>query len=705
MTSCQSDAGTQLGRKSATVMFPQMLVFALVVTWVRYGLASDLLASNYSKVARSGTAYSSASVKIGHNLADVPHNTNISVMIGVEPDSRASTNSFVVYAKSFTEDAENQSSERNLPISEARMTSSNTDFKSALSHLAQDVRYYTRPVYRAQDRNGGPEPLTSVHHSQDSTKRGTDQSPPTANYSHYKAPQISRYTEATQDKASGLNDSDREPLPQDPYSGPDSYHTTPPAPPKSPLPPPTDMLQLQPPKKSPMSNIFKYDPQKSKEPVVQPVDTYRIPPSTDFYKSIVSNYRSPDPKELYTASVENYQLQPPKEIYEPEIDAYQHARPKESMKSPEQIYQPPKPKDSLTLHMGMYQPPNLKYYYKPPIDSHEPPLAKEPHKPPLVLSPEFYKSSMEATKPSKDPHDVPPSADSLIHHSSPSEDVNDHRPQEPSYTAHLQDDVYVDYDPSSHSHKEKLHEHDHPHDHDHSQEYVYSHHEPPAPPKNSYGAPPPPSKDTYGPPSSPSRQPYGTPPPPSKDIYGAPPPPKDIYRDRPPPPKGSYAVPPPPPKETYGAPLPPPPPPKDSYGAPPPPPKDSYGAPPPPPKDSYGAPPPPKEPYMYDASPYHHAYGAPPAPPMAPPPPPPPKRKRFGYYQIGRKLYLIPAYFTALFIPYVLALIIKSVLKRKVRAPFNYWAATQSRELGPDVTAERVARVARALQAAGRRYK
>lgn len=146
-----------------------MLVFALVVTWVRYGLASDLLASNYSKVSRSGTAYSSASVKIGHNLwvlkplaessscmicsvllctaltvdshshylelsdviaifrkvatlvnfngsrlwsvwlcilrAGEPYNTNISVMIGVEPEPEASNNSFVVYATSVTEDA------------------------------------------------------------------------------------------------------------------------------------------------------------------------------------------------------------------------------------------------------------------------------------------------------------------------------------------------------------------------------------------------------------------------------------------------------------------------------------------------------------------------------------------------------------------------------------------------------------------------
>jgi hypothetical protein len=87
---------------------------------------------------------------------------------------------------------------------------------------------------------------------------------------------------------------------------------------------------------------------------------------------------------------------------------------------------------------------------------------------------------------------------------------------------------------------------------------------------------------------------------------------------------------------------------------------------------------------------------------MTPPPPPPPKRVRYGYYQIGRKLYLIPAYFSALFIPYVVVLILISVLKHKVRAPSKYWASTQKRELGSDDTAERVAR---ALEAAERRYK
>jgi hypothetical protein len=45
-----------------------MLVCVLVVTWVSCGLTSDLLTSNYSKVSLSGTAYSSASLKIGHDL-------------------------------------------------------------------------------------------------------------------------------------------------------------------------------------------------------------------------------------------------------------------------------------------------------------------------------------------------------------------------------------------------------------------------------------------------------------------------------------------------------------------------------------------------------------------------------------------------------------------------------------------------------------
>jgi hypothetical protein len=66
---------------------------------------------------------------------------------------------------------------------------------------------------------------------------------------------------------------------------------------------------------------------------------------------------------------------------------------------------------------------------------------------------------------------------------------------------------------------------------------------------------------------------------------------------------------------------------------------------------------------------------------------------------------LIPAYFSVLFIPYVVLLIIISVLKHKVRAPSKYWGSTQKRELGLDDTVETVERVAKALEAAERRYK
>jgi len=46
------------------LIFQEYMV-ALVVMWVQHVLSGDILASNYSKVSHSGTAYSSASVKIG----------------------------------------------------------------------------------------------------------------------------------------------------------------------------------------------------------------------------------------------------------------------------------------------------------------------------------------------------------------------------------------------------------------------------------------------------------------------------------------------------------------------------------------------------------------------------------------------------------------------------------------------------------------
>jgi hypothetical protein len=106
--------------------------------------------------------------------------------------------------------------------------------------------------------------------------------------------------------------------------------------------------------------------------------------------------------------------------------------------------------------------------------------------------------------------------------------------------------------------------------------------------------------------------------------------------------------------------------------------------------------------YVYGIHTFGYPYGVPPHPTTTiPPPSPPPKRRRVGYYYIGRKLYLIPAVFSFLFIPYILAHIIKSVIRRKVNAPFNYWKTARKIDLEEN---EIERRVARALQAVEKRY-
>jgi hypothetical protein len=124
------------------------------------------------------------------------------------------------------------------------------------------------------------------------------------------------------------------------------------------------------------------------------------------------------------------------------------------------------------------------------------------------------------------------------------------------------------------------------------------------------------------------------------------------------------------------------------------------------PEQTYAAPlHPPK--YEYGVHEFEYPYGVHPPPtttipPPPPPPPPPPKRKRVGYYHIGRKLYLIPAVFSALFIPYILTYILRSVLRHKVRAPFQYWATARKIDLDENETERRVSR---ALKAAEKKYK
>jgi hypothetical protein len=108
--------------------------------------------------------------------------------------------------------------------------------------------------------------------------------------------------------------------------------------------------------------------------------------------------------------------------------------------------------------------------------------------------------------------------------------------------------------------------------------------------------------------------------------------------------------------------------------------------------------------YGYRIHHYGHHYGVLPPPPTttpSPPPPPPPKRRRVGYYYIGRKLYLVPAVFAALFLPYILSFIVKSVVRHKIHTPYDYWVT--GRQIGWDVNEiERL--MARVLEAVEKRY-
>ncbi|GFG40661.1 hypothetical protein Cfor_06698 [Coptotermes formosanus] len=747
--------------------------------------------------------------KISDHTFDASYDTNMSVVIGIEPKAEPTKGSFVVYAESVTEDAANKSSEGNLPISEARMSSGNMNLKSALGYSAQDMEYYRAPVYTAKESNkptyDSAHPPSSTL-GQDSSKINSEQPgshPPhlTPNYSRngqgnaHKPPETFQPKEATQDKRSDRNDLDKQrhflKLPQDPYSGPDSYHTTTPAPNKSPPLPPVGIHQSEPRKENYKAPLFKYQPQKPEESVIQPMEQYQIPSSTEFHKPIMLNYQPPDRNEPYV-----YQLQPPKGMYEPQMDAYQYAKLKEFMKPFEHTQNPQKPRNSLTPPSGTYQPPESSdsitppaailqppkqkdsfkptmdmYHAKrpedsltPPVDTYEhpksqdpftqhtdtfnapkprdtltPPVdlfehpkpkdsfkphmdiyqplkqeydfkgatefdgpfpAKEIHKP-FVLSPEeFYKPHMEAQKPSED-NKIPSPSKPLrdLPQSSPLTNANNNDMPNSSHTQNMDDDVYLDYDPSAYVQKENSnghahnnsHEYDHPAEHlhspepDHSHKYSshdYSHFylQPPAPPKRANGAPPPPPKELNG---------------------VMPQPPKDMKEDMPSALKESLGSVPPPAKEINGALSPQP---TETHEAPSPPSKELYGSPHPLsylPKDAYAdIPPPPK--YIYGEHNFEHPYGVPPPPPMTAPPPPPPKRRRYGYYYIGRKLYLIPAYFSFLFIPYVLALIIRSVIRHKVQAPFKYWGTARKNDLDADETERRVAR---ALEAAEKRYE
>jgi hypothetical protein len=122
------------------------------------------------------------------------------------------------------------------------------------------------------------------------------------------------------------------------------------------------------------------------------------------------------------------------------------------------------------------------------------------------------------------------------------------------------------------------------------------------------------------------------------------------------------------------------------------------------PEQTYTAPlHPPK--YVYGIHAFEYPYGVPPSPTTTTPPPPsspPTKPNHVGYYHIDRKLYLIPVVFSFLFIPYVLALIIRSIIRHKVNKTFRSWETARKIDLDENEIERRVARV---LDAVEKRYK
>jgi hypothetical protein len=698
------------------------------------------------------------------------------------------------------------------------------NFKPALSYLTQGTEYFRGPVYTAQERNESR--YGSVHHAssmlgQASSKLNAKQSQSephlrTPNYSNdgqgnvRKAAETFHPNEATPDEDSYRNDPDKQDhllkLPQDSYSGPDSYLTITPASSKAPPLPPLGTYQLETPKEIHQSPNAHYQTQKAKESFIRHGDQYQIPSSTEFYKPIMINLQPLDPNEPYKGHLDGYQFQPPKQTYEPQTGVYQYANMKESMKQPQHTQKPPKPKeyntptldtyqlpeskdsstnpakilqppksknsfkpptstyhdikleDSLTptvdmqnhpesedlfkQYMGLHKPPNSQDILSPPLDMYEYPKlndsyklqrdrhqpqkqnyifqggmesyrplpAKEIHKP-LVLSPEeFYKPPTKLQMPAKDDNKTPSSSETVQELSQPFPltHANNH-------SEDIDDDIYFDYDPSTYVQKEIQKENSNGHAHNDSHKYdysallhgieqIYSHeydhlaeqlhapernhshkypshdysgfylHPPPSFPNHSNAAPPHPPKE------QPSEEILEVPPPPAKETDGL----------LSPPPSEPHEAPPPSSKEPYGATFPLH---LDPYGAPMYLPEQTHAAPIHPPN------------YVYGIHAFEYPYGVPPAPhaTISPPPPTPPaKHKRVEYYHIGLKLYVVPAVFTFLFMPFMLAYIIRSVIRHKVKAPFTYWQTARKIDLDKN---EMERRVATALDAVEKRYK
>ena len=624
----------------------------------------------------------------------------------------------------------NESNEGTVPISEARMSSGNMNLKPALGYLTQDTEYYPGPIYTPKERNessyGSAHPASSMF-GQDSSKLKAEQSeshPPllTAKYSGngqgnvHRASENFHTKEATPDKGSNPNDPDKLALflklPQDSYNGPDSYHTTTPASSKSPPLPPLGTYPSETPKEHHQAPNDLYVPQKTKDSVTPHRDQNKFPSSTELYKPIMLNLEPPDPDEPYNGQLDGYQFQPPKEIYEPQKQTYQYASMKGSVKQPQHTLKPPKPKESLTPPSDIYQltesvdsftttakilqPPKSKDSFKPLINTYHAIKHEDSLTPPVDMhnnpeSEDHYKEYMDAHKPPKPQDTLTPPVDMYEHPKlkysyKPQVDrpqtekekyffqgaVESYRPipgkeihkplvlsPEEFYEPPMKSQIPSKDDNKIHSSSESLEVLSQPstptHDNTHGEDngdVLYLDYDP-----SKYDQ----KENSNGHAHNDSHE-YDY----SEQLHAT----EHLYsHEHDHIPEHHYAS-----ENDHSQKYP-----SHDYSG-------FYPSPlpPPPPKHSYGAPPPTE---------------SPPAPPATIKPP---TLKRVAYYYIGRKLYMIPAIFSVLFMPYILCYLIRDIIRHKVSGPFEYWGTARKLELGEN---EMERRVARALKAAEKKYK
>jgi hypothetical protein len=500
-----------------------------------------------------------------------------------------------------------------------------------------------------------------------------------------------------------------------------------------------------------------------------PTNTYKLPSSVDDYKTSPPTERDKFPLVMQTykpiTHMNVYKL--PSSMDISNLSPPPPPPPPLPMKPYKTL--PPADENNPPLHDDTYKPPIMKYpqpnasFHKSPPYNDEGPL-NVIHKFPSFKGP--HKQHMSSDITNTDSYAMPLSEDQPQHSSSSTDGLSDDEGY-PEYDT--KDHDSHDYDTYDSTKDHISHDDSHGPDHDHiynhepkeyyyHQSYDYEDHEIPAahpPSKDHYHHPPlheyeggvphdhyrdhiyhhdpkehysgdhlhdyddhelpavhRPTKYNYRYPSSYVYM-VETPPP------EEPSPPKEMVGDLTPPSNGAVGSSTPPANNMVEPATSPPP---DMTQGPPPPPKDMVEVPPPPPNDMYGASPHlPLDMYMNHLYPVEAMYGVHPpiyvyeTPPTtnsasnmteAPQTSTTPKEKR-GYYNLGRKLWLVPVYGTAILLVQMLYLLLKAIARHKVVTPFNFFTKLRSRNLESQRQQEldsSTERVTEALETAEHRY-